>query len=141
MNQVKFDFIIYREDYINGGKASTSIKSYLTELGLPPQLIRRIVIASYEAEMNIVIHSDGGTIKLIIDETKLVLLSEDQGPGIKDLELAMTPGFSTANEKAREMGFGAGMGLPNMKKNSDEFFIETSHTGTKIKMLYQINLG
>jgi serine/threonine-protein kinase RsbT len=136
--QLVMKYEIRREDYINGGKASSAIKKICHELGLPILLIRKIAITAFEAEMNLVIHSCGGSIILEVDENQIRLLSEDRGPGITDIELAMKPGFSTANQKAREMGFGAGMGLPNMKKNADTFHIESNESGTLIEMIYHI---
>lgn len=139
MNEiVSFEFEIINEDYINAGRASSLIKKYLHQIGIDMKLIRRIAIASFEAEMNIVIHSLGGKLYLEIDGNEIRLTSKDQGPGIADIKQAMTPGFSTANEKAREMGFGAGMGLPNMEKNADLFSIESSSQGTIVKMAYFI---
>lgn len=137
MNEkVRFDFSVLNEDYISAGKASSEIKKYLNQLGLDNKLVRRIAIASYEAEINLVIHSLGGRLLLEIDDKNISLTSTDKGPGIENIELAMTPGFSTAGAKARELGFGAGMGLPNMKKNADTFSIESCKEGTKIKMIY-----
>lgn len=130
------NYPIRQDDYVNGGKASSEIKRILTEFGLNQNLIRKIAISTYEAEMNLVIHSYGGELICEIDDQKICIISMDQGPGIANIEQAMQPGFSTANEKAREMGFGAGMGLPNMKKNSDQFTIESSESGTRIDMCY-----
>ena len=101
------------------GTASTKIKSVLKMLGIPSDLIRRISIVAYEAEMNLVIHGGGGTMKIEISPDEVAIWTIDSGPGIPDIEKAMTEGFSTASEKIREMGFGAGMGLPNIKRNSD----------------------
>jgi len=141
MNDViSFEFDVIKEDYLNAGKASSNIKKYLHQLGLDNMLIRRIAIASYEAEMNLVIHSLGGKVMIEIDHQTIYLSTKDLGPGINNIDLAMTPGFSTANNKAREMGFGAGMGLPNMKKNADTFHIESSSLGTHIQMIYHIRM-
>jgi anti-sigma regulatory factor (Ser/Thr protein kinase) len=94
------------------------------------------VIALYEAEVNVVAHAWKGTVTVEIDENKITMLVEDEGPGIPDIELAMQAGYSTASKKVREMGFGAGMGLPNMKKNTDELVIESEvNKGTKVKMI------
>jgi serine/threonine-protein kinase RsbT len=132
------EYEIRREDYINGGKASSSIKKICHELGIPTPLIRKIAITTFEAEMNLVIHSDGGKIILEVHENRIRLVSQDCGPGINDIDMAMKPGYSTANQKAREMGFGAGMGLPNMKKNADVFHIQSSSSGTIIEMIYHL---
>lgn len=137
---IKFEFSVYNEDYIRAGSASSEIKKYLIQLGIDRKLTRKVVIASYEAEMNIVIHSVGGHITLEIKRNQIILNSSDQGPGIEDIELALTPGYSTANKKAREMGFGAGMGLPNMKKNADDFSINSTPLGTNIQMLFNITM-
>jgi len=135
---ITFEFDIYHDDYQNAGSASSDVKKYLTQIGLPPKMIRRIVISSYEAEMNIVIHSNGGKIMLVIEDNKINLTSIDTGPGIPDIALALTEGFSTAPQMVREMGFGAGMGLPNMKKNSDIFKIKSSPKGTIVELAWVI---
>ena len=124
---------IVANDFKAAGKGSSGIKSSLKAIGIDAITLRKIAIISYEAEINIVIHSHGG--KLICDlyEDKIVIISEDIGPGIPDIEKAMTEGFSTATESVRELGFGAGMGLPNIKRYSDEFEIESSENGTLIK--------
>lgn len=110
------------------GEASTRIKSVLKMLGIPSDLIRRAAIVAYEAEMNLVIHGGGGSMKLEISPEHIRIWAMDSGPGIPDIAKAMTEGFSTASEKIREMGFGAGMGLPNMKRNSDRLDL-TSEVG------------
>ncbi len=138
MNDVRFEFEVYSEDYVQGGSVSSDIKKYLHQIGINQKLIRKIVICSYEAEMNIIIHSLGGNLILEIKQDLILLISSDKGPGIKDITLALTAGYSTAGSKAREMGFGAGMGLPNMKKNSDLFEITSCPNGTNIKMSYYI---
>ena len=107
------------------GRASTEFKAVLKQLGINPKIIRRISIAMYEGEINMVIHANGGEITCEVDENKIEVVMADVGPGIPDLDLAMTAGWSTASPKARELGFGAGMGMPNMKKFSDEMNVET----------------
>lgn len=108
----------------------------LKQLGIEPKTIKSIVIALYEAEVNVVAHAWHGTLEVEIDETRITTVVNDEGPGIPDVEMAMQPGFSTASKEVREMGFGAGMGLPNIKKNTDEFEIETVvGKGTKLKMV------
>jgi len=112
-------------DFSAAGKASTEVKRLLARLGLGQDLVKRIAIAMYEGEMNVAIHGGGGTAAMELAPDKVEILLVDKGPGIADLGLAMTEGFSTASEEVRSMGFGAGMGLPNMKRNSDELRIES----------------
>lgn len=107
------------------GRASTEFKGVLKQLGVSPKVIRRISIAMYEGEINMVIHANGGEITCEVDEHKIEVEMADSGPGIQNLDLAMTAGWSTASQEARELGFGAGMGMPNMKKYSDEMKVET----------------
>ena len=136
-NTLLLNFIIERGNFLTAGNVSSKIKKILQSIGLENSLIRKISIATYEAEMNLVIHSLGGNIKAYIDENKVTIEVEDTGPGIKDIDLAMTEGYSTATNEIREMGFGAGMGLPNIKRCSDEFQISsTMDVGTKIKMVF-----
>jgi len=117
------------------GEAASRVKKTLQRLGIDSQLIRRVAIATYEAEMNIVIHSDGGKIILQVDEEEIKVQAIDQGKGIADLELAMKEGYSTAPDEVREMGFGAGMGLPNMKKCADRLEIKSVvNEGTTVVM-------
>ena len=112
-------FIITGKDFDHAGRASTTMKKNLKRLGLQPEIIRRAAIASYEAEMNVVIYTDGGTMKYTINDEKLTIIVKDRGPGIENIELAMLEGYTTAEPWVRELGFGAGMGLPNIKKCSD----------------------
>jgi len=127
---------VLRDDFTRAGEASSKIKNTLRQLAIDANILRRIAIATYEAEINLVIHSHGGTIDVFIKPDCIEIYVEDVGPGIKDVEMAMTKGFSTATNYAREMGFGAGMGLPNMEKVSDEFVIESElNVGTFIKMV------
>ncbi len=119
------------------GEAASKVKKTLRQLGINSDLIRRVSIATYEAEMNIVIHAYRGKIILQVDEEEIRVIAEDIGKGIPDLNLAMMEGFSTASEKVREMGFGAGMGLPNIKKCTDELKIKTEiNTGTTVLMSF-----
>lgn len=113
-------------DFTSAGLASSQIKKILKQLNVDPAVIKRVVIALYEAEVNIVAHAYRGVIKAQIDSGGIALTLEDEGPGIPDVEMAMTPGFSTASKAVREMGFGAGMGLPNISENADDFNIETT---------------
>jgi anti-sigma regulatory factor (Ser/Thr protein kinase) len=119
-------FKIQAGNFVQAGEASGNVKKLLKQLGIDSTIVRRIAIASYEAEMNIVIHSYGGTLKIEISPHDVLLVAEDTGPGIADIELAMQEGYSTAPEAARELGFGAGMGLANIKRCADRFDIVSS---------------
>lgn len=122
------------------GEASSKIKRILKQLGLEAVLVRRIAVSSYEAELNLVIHSRGGDMLLQISSDMVRLTVKDSGPGIPNIEKAMTEGYSTASDEVRDMGFGAGMGLPNMKRNADNFSIESSvEQGTTIVMEFYLN--
>jgi serine/threonine-protein kinase RsbT len=116
-------FEIRGGDFSNAGKTSTEIKEILQEIGIDPSIIIRASIASYEAEMNVVMYAQRGLLTLNITPEKVHFRLEDYGPGIENIELAMKEGFSTATDKMREMGFGAGMGLPNIRRNADKFEI------------------
>lgn len=130
-----YTFDIEKGNFTNAGNASGSVKRTLKQLNVNPASIKRIVVALYEAEINAVAHAYGGKIDIDIDCDKIVMVVADQGPGIPNIELAMTEGYSTASQKVREMGFGAGMGLPNMKKNTDLLDIQTEiGVGTTITM-------
>jgi serine/threonine-protein kinase RsbT len=118
-------FEVRGRDFANAGRASTAIKEILKEIGIPPATVRRAAIAAYEAEMNVVLYARKGTVELQVSPREIRLLVRDEGDGIPDIELAMQEGYSTASEEIREMGFGAGMGLPNIRKNADEFRIES----------------
>ncbi len=136
---VEQKYRIDKEDYANAGRVSSQIKQTLKQLGVPADTLRRIAISCYEAEINMIIHSDGGEIMLYLSAEGLcTLVFKDIGPGIIDIEKAMTPGWSTAQEKARQFGFGAGMGLPNIKRNTDEFDIQSSPTGTELTLRFYI---
>jgi anti-sigma regulatory factor (Ser/Thr protein kinase) len=135
-----FDYQIEKDDFKIAGSASSHIKKILKQLGLPNPLIRRASIIAYELEINLVIHTLGGSMRLEVHPDRVVILTEDIGPGIEDVEQAMTEGYSTANDTAREMGFGAGMGLPNIRRCSDEFSIRsTLGEGTWIRS--EIHVG
>lgn len=132
-------FPVEAGDYVSAGQASTTIKRKLKQLGINALVLRRVSVASYEVELNLVIHSMGGTLTLQVDPEKVTLISKDVGPGIPDIDKAMTEGFSTANEEARTLGFGAGMGLPNMRRNATDFSIEsTVGVGTCITMSFSL---
>ncbi len=133
------EFPVEAGAYTTAGEASTTIKRTLKQLGVNADVLRHVSVASYEVELNLVIHSEGGTLKLLVDPEKVTLISQDVGPGIPDIEKAMTEGFSTANEEARTLGFGAGMGLPNMKRNATEFDIQSEvGVGTTITMSFAL---
>ena len=126
-------------DFITAGEAAEEIKKILKQLGIDAALIRKIAVASYEVEMNLVIHTVGGVLSLTVTPREIAIISQDKGPGIKDVELAMKAGYSTASDTAREMGFGAGMGLPNMKRCSDRFDISSEvGKGTKVEMIFNL---
>ncbi|WP_236660356.1 ATP-binding protein [Isachenkonia alkalipeptolytica] len=140
MSAINLEFVVAKEDFSKAGEASSSIKKTLKKLGIDSKIIRKVAIVTYEAEMNIVIHSIGGKIMVDIDTEKIKIQAIDQGPGIEDTEKAMEVGFSTATQKVRELGFGAGMGLPNIKKNSDNFEISSEiNKYTKIESLIYVN--
>jgi len=129
-------FEITGGDFSNAGRTSTSIKEILQEIGIDPSIIVRASIAAYEAEMNVVMYAHRGVLTLNITPEKLHIKLEDEGPGIENTDLAMQEGFSTATEEMREMGFGAGMGLPNIKKNADKFEISsTPGKGTSLDII------
>lgn len=131
---VCLEYKIEGNDYMVAGTASNNIKNTLKMLGVDSNICRRVAIITYEAEMNQVIHSGGGVLKAVIYEDSIEINALDEGPGIPDIEKAMTEGYTTASDTAREMGFGAGMGLPNIKRNSDEFELESSPgQGTSLK--------
>lgn len=125
MKPVELSFSIRGSDFINAGEASSGTKKALSRLGLNPSVVKRAAIAMYEAEMNAMIHAGGGTAYVQIHPDHVKVRIVDKGPGIPDVDLAMQEGWSTAPDIAREMGFGAGMGLPNIKKNADEMDIDT----------------
>ncbi|WP_257532649.1 ATP-binding protein [Irregularibacter muris] len=135
---MKLNFPVDRGEFASAGKASSRIKKILQNIGLNNAFVRKVAIATYEAEMNLVIHSLGGQITISIGEGKVIIEVEDRGPGIENIELAMTEGYSTATEVIREMGFGAGMGLPNIKKCSDDLSIQ-SKVGEGTKMIMSFN--
>ena len=126
-------------DYTHAGEASADIKRQLKQLGVSANVMRRVAVASYEVELNLVIHSLGGQLTLDVDANGVWLVSQDVGPGIPDISMAMREGYSTASEEARSLGFGAGMGLPNMKRNADEFDIQSElGKGTRISMRFRL---
>lgn len=131
----RLEFSVVRFDFESAGRASTEIKKALKSRGIDSAIVRRTAIASYELEMNEVIHSIGGTLSCYVDADKIELIAKDSGPGIKNLNEAMNEGFSTANDWIRSLGFGAGMGLPNTKRVADEFDITSTEKGTCVKVI------
>ncbi len=133
---VVLEFELKGSDFNVAGETSSKIKRILQQIGVRSDVIRRIAISSYEAEMNVIIHAHHGKMKAMIYPDRTELLVEDEGPGIANIDLAMKEGYSTAPDYVREMGFGAGMGLPNMARCSDQFDIQsTVEKGTTIKMV------
>ena len=136
---LSFRFDVDGDDFTCAGQASVQVKKNLRRLGLPPELIRRVSIAMYEGEINMVIHAGGGHAEVRVEPDAIEIILEDHGPGIADIEQAMQAGFSTAPDSIRSLGFGAGMGLPNMKRYTDHMQIEsTVGVGTRITM--RVNL-
>lgn len=130
---------IVKDDFASAGEASSKVKKTLTMLGVKPSHIKRISVAMYEAEINAFIHGGGGMAYTDIYHDHVVIFIEDHGKGIEDISLAMQEGYSTASDEVRMMGFGAGMGLPNMKRNSDDMVIDSSPgNGTRVKMTFDI---
>ena len=139
MAALKFHFDIDGEDFSSAGEASVEMKKKLRQLGFPSDVIRRCSIAMYEGEINMVIHANGGSADVEVYPDKVVMVLEDHGPGIPDVELAMQEGYSTASEQIHNMGFGAGMGLPNMKRYTQRLEIETKvGVGTKLTMVVSV---
>lgn len=139
MSVLSEKFSVAASDFVAAGEASGKIKRILKRLGVDMNVVRRISIACYEAEINLVIHSMDGHIVLEVSENEITLAVEDVGPGIPDIQLAMREGYSTASDDVRMMGFGAGMGLSNMARNADKFDIQSEvGVGTRIKMLFNL---
>ena len=136
---VSFHFLVDGEDFTSAGQASVQMKKSLRQLGISPEIIKRFSIAMYEGEINMVIHAGGGEADVLIYEDRIELNLMDHGPGIANIELAMQEGFSTAPDDIRSLGFGAGMGLPNMKRYSDSIQINSAvGEGTQIRMLFNL---
>ncbi|MBQ8000109.1 MAG: anti-sigma regulatory factor [Ruminococcus sp.] len=137
--QVIFTFDVDGDDFTSAGQASSQVKRNLRQLGIAPDIIKRVSIAMYEGEINMVIHAGGGTANVAVTEEYIEIVLSDQGPGIKDITQAMQEGFSTAPDDVRSLGFGAGMGLPNMKRYTDYMDIQSQvDVGTTITM--RVNL-
>lgn len=134
-NSFKLHYDIDGEDFTVAGEASSDIKKTLKQLGVAPDIVRKVAIATYEGEINMVIHADGGTIDVEITTDNIKIVLKDNGPGIESVDLAMQEGYSTASDKVRELGFGAGMGLPNMRKYTDNMKVDSVvGKGTTIEM-------
>ena len=134
-----FHFDVLGNDFTSAGQASVQVKKNLRQLGLDSEIIRRVSIAMYEGEINMVIHAGGGTADVSVTEEYIEIILEDTGPGIKDIEQAMQAGYSTAPDTIRALGFGAGLGLPNMKKNTDKMEI-FSKIGEGTRIVMRVNL-
>lgn len=136
---ITFHYTISPDDFTRAGEASSDVKSKLKMMGVAPEAVRKVAIAMYEGEINMVIHADGGEITVHITTEGIEMILTDVGPGIPDIDLAMQAGYSTAPDAVRSLGFGAGMGLPNMKKYSDEMEIHTViGEGTTIRMVVRL---
>jgi len=136
---MEFEYEIQGGDFSRAGFASSHLKKILKQINIEPKLIKKIVIALYEAEVNIVAHAYKGKIKVTIEPDRIDMDISDKGPGIEDIDRAMEDGYSTASEEVREMGFGAGMGLSNIRNNSDELEINsTVNQGTELKIVKRL---
>lgn len=134
-DKINLSYEVSAEDFTRAGEASSDVKKKLKQIGVDPKAITKVAIAMYEGEINMVIHAYGGTIEVVISPVEVLMKLKDKGPGIQDVEKAMQAGFSTAPDNIRALGFGAGMGLPNMKKYSDEMKIDTEiGKGTTVTM-------
>lgn len=137
---MNFKFNVEGGNFIKAGSASSEVKKILKQLNVDPKVIKRVVVALYEAEVNIVAHAYSGEVRVDITTTRINLVLEDEGPGIPDISLAMQQGYSTASAEVREMGFGAGMGLPNIKNNTDVLNITSEvGKGTTVEMIIYLN--
>ncbi len=136
---VRLHFHVDGDDFTSAGQASVQVKKSLRQLGISPDIIRKVSIAMYEGEINMVIHAKGGEAEVLIYEDRIEIRLEDRGPGIANIALAMQEGFSTAPDNIRSLGFGAGMGLPNMKRYTDDMKIEST-VGVGTTILMTVNL-
>jgi serine/threonine-protein kinase RsbT len=133
---MKLEYNISGGDFSKAGMASSEVKKMLKKINVDPKIIKRIVVALYEGEVNVCAHAYKGQIEVEITEDQICIIIKDEGPGIENIDEAMTEGYSTASEAVREMGFGAGMGLPNMKRNADKMHIEsTVNIGTTVEII------
>lgn len=134
-NRISLNYTVSGDDFTRAGEASSDVKKKLKQMGAKPEVVRKVAISMYEGEINMVIHAHGGEIVVEISSSEILMVLKDEGPGIVDVELAMQAGYSTAPDNVRALGFGAGMGLPNMKKYSDEMKIDTTlGVGTVVTM-------
>lgn len=132
---MRFDYTVPPDDFLRAGEVSTDVKNKLKTLGIAPNIIRKVAIAMYEGEINMVIHANGGTITVEISPKEVTMELKDKGPGIADIDLAMKEGYSTATDSIRNLGFGAGMGLSNMKRHTDKMELTSQvGIGTTVKM-------
>ena len=139
MSALKWTYEVDGSDFTRAGEASSNVKKKLRALGVPSDVIRKVSIALYEGEINMVIHANGGVIDVEMSPDRITMVLKDTGKGIPDIDKAMQAGYSTAADEVRSLGFGAGMGLPNMKKNTDEMRIEsTVGVGTTVYMAVYI---
>ncbi len=138
-DELVFSFNVDGDDFTSAGQASVQIKKNLRQLGISPEIIRRVSIAMYEGEINMVIHAGGGKADVKVCEDHIEIVLDDKGPGIKNIDQAMQEGYSTAPDRIRSLGFGAGMGLPNMKRYTDSMEI-TSTVGVGTKVVMRVNL-
>ena len=139
MPDVTFHFDVDGEDFSSAGEASVLVKKKLRQLGVPADVIRKVSIAMYEGEINMVIHANGGAADVTVTDSEVIIVLADSGPGIPDVSLAMKEGYSTERDNIRALGFGAGMGLPNMKKYTDSMKIDTEvGVGTTITMTVKL---
>lgn len=137
---MQLNYSVEGGDFTNAGNASSQVKKTLKKLNVNPKITRRVVVALYEAEVNIVAHAYRGTITVDINTEQIRIILKDEGPGIESIEQAMTEGYSTASAQVRQMGFGAGMGLPNIQKNADEFNIKSEvGVGTELEIITLLN--
>ena len=132
------EYTVIEGDFVNAGKASSAVKKTLKQLNVNPQVVKRVVVALYEAEVNAIAHAYGGKVLVDIDSNKIKMVVADKGPGIPDIALAMKEGYSTARPEVRDMGFGVGMGLPNMQKNVDKLNV-TSEVGVGTTVDMEVN--
>lgn len=139
MEPIKFNYIVPGDDFSRAGEASADLKNKLKKMGITGSPVRNVSISLYEGEINLAIHAGGGEITAFVYPEKVELYLDDNGPGITDIDLALQEGYSSASDAVRSLGFGAGMGLPNMKKYTDEFYIESEvGKGTHIKMIVNL---
>lgn len=137
-NGLQKEYVIEQGNFLKAGEASSAIKQILRQLGIDSGVMRRVSIAAYEAELNMVIHSFGGVLRAKISPSDITLVFADTGPGIEDVELAMQDGYSTASEEVRNMGFGAGLGMSNIQRCCDEMDIQSSPEGTTLALKFLV---